>query len=210
MKSKYSLKKHLLTEGANYSSYEDAIAKGSTEKEFISKGAEPFPDGFKILYSNSPSGKWVYNQRTKRFYTSAADGKVWDEMQRESKHQGYIAWKKMYGLMLKLKGDNGEHVLAQRTGGTVGGGRGTDGDVIRDGKPIEGKTQVHPTLGLPIPILKGEFQDAKLDPEGHCKKYFAKKGGSLETMDGKVYTVDMFDCANPARITNSAVHVKLK
>ena len=210
MKSKYSLKKHLLSEGANYSSYEDAMAKGSSQKEFISKGAEPFPEGLKILYSNSPSGKWVYDQRTKRFYTSTADGQIWDEMQAESPKRGMDAWRKMYGLMKNLKGANAEEVLVQRSGGKRGSGRGAEGDVVRDGKHIEGKSQIHPTKGLPIPILKGEYSDAKLDPAGHCKKYFDKRGGSIETMDGKVYTFDMFDCANPARITNSAVHVKLK
>ena len=210
MKSKYSLKKHLLSEGANYSSYEEAKSKGAPEKEFISPGESPFPEGFKILYSNSPSGKWVYDQRKKRFYTASSDGKIWDDMQRESKQQGLKAWLKMHGLMKKLKGDNSAAANVARDGGSIGGGRGTEADIERDGAKIEHKSQIHPTKGLPIPILKGEYQDAKLDPAGHCRKYFAKRGGSIQTRDGKVYTFDMFDCANPVRITNSAVHVKLK
>ena len=209
MKSKYSLKAQLLSEGANFDSYEAAKAAGCPEQEFVSKGADPFPEGFKILYSKSPSGKWVYDQRTKRFYTSTSDGQVWDDSPHGTP-ESMKAWQKMYGLMKNLKGANAEHYNAQRSGGQVGGGRGDQGDIIRNGEHIEGKTQVHPTKGLPIPILKGEYSDAKLDPETHCRKYFDKRGGKLEDMNGNVYTVDMFDCANPLRYTNNAVHVKLK
>ena len=207
---KYSLKAQLLNEGANYSSYEAAKSAGAPEKEFVSKGAQPFPDGFKILYSNSPSGKYVYDQRTKRFYTSAADGMAWDDMQRQGPDQGRQGWQKMYGLMKNLKGANAEHYSAQKSGGAVGGGRGTQGDVIRGGENVETKTQVHPTLGLPIPILNGEYSDAKLNPQAHCAKYFNKRGGKLEDMHGKVYTIDMFNCEKPLRITSSAIHVGLK
>ena len=210
MKSKYSLKKHLLSEGANYSSYEEAKSKGAPEKEFVSAGESPFPEGFKILYSNSPSGKWVYDQRTKRFYTSASDGKIWDDMQRESKEQGVKSWLKMFSLMKKLKGDNAAAANVARDGGSIGGGRGTEGDIERDGVKIEHKSQIHPVHGLPIPILKGEYGDAKLDPQSHCERYFKKRGGSIQTRDGKVYTVDMFNCSDPIKITNSAVHIGLK